>query len=70
MGLEMTRLEQTARAFRAAPTNQSAGEYMESVLHGMGAGDSIDDDRGLDALAEINYWLLFDRLMIELKESA
>jgi hypothetical protein len=47
-------------AFRAKPTNQSAGNYLSTAAEYESDG-MIGDDTWLNAVSEVAYWLLYDK---------
>lgn len=45
-------------AFRAAPTNERAADYLQQAVVYEG-DDMIGDDTFLNAISEVAYWLKF-----------
>ena len=45
-------------AFRAAPTNERAADYLSQVV-AYESNDMIGDDTFLNAISEVAYWLKF-----------
>lgn len=50
--------------FRDAPSNLSAGNYLNEAVDGISEKDTIGDDEFLDIVAEVAYWLTSGALLM------
>ena len=56
-------LDSAQKAFRANPSNDTAGDYLTTVSAEL-SEDNYGDDPLLDAIAEVAYWLKYNRQML------